>query len=85
MRCEPRRAVSIMLERASSGFRCRRADASRSSATDGAGLGLSLLKWIVDQHGATINLESCPGWGTSFTVKLPIDTSRTASRYVTVH
>jgi signal transduction histidine kinase len=43
-----------------------RADASRSS--DGAGLGLALLKSIVDLHGGSATIESTVGRGT--TVKL---------------
>ncbi len=56
-----------------------RADASRSPAADGAGLGLSLVKWIADQHGATIDVASRPGQGSTFTVKLPIDRTSCAS------
>ena len=41
-----------------------RADPSRSSATDGAALGLSLVKWIADRHAATIDVASRPGHGT---------------------
>jgi signal transduction histidine kinase len=51
-----------------------RAHASRSSATDGAGLGLSLVKWIADRHGATIDVASRPGHGSTFTVNLPVST-----------
>ena len=49
-----------------------RADSARSSHTDGAGLGLSLVKWIATRHGATIDVASRPGHGSTFTVDLPI-------------
>ena len=47
------------------------ADPSRSSGSDGAGLGLSLVKWIVDRHHGTITVDSRPGQGSTFTVTLP--------------
>src|SRR4029453_2769873 len=40
-----------------------RADPARSSTTEGAGLGLTLARWIVQSHHGTINLESSPGAG----------------------
>jgi signal transduction histidine kinase len=44
-------------------------DARRRS--DGAGLGLSIAKWIADAHGAQIDLASAVGQGTRFTVTFP--------------
>jgi heavy metal sensor kinase len=48
-----------------------RADPSRSSDTAGAGLGLSLVKWIVDRHHGRIAVASQPQQGSTFTVWLP--------------
>ena len=47
------------------------ADPARSSGTDGAGVGLSLVKWIVDRHNGTIAVDSRVGQGSTFTVLLP--------------
>jgi heavy metal sensor kinase len=49
-----------------------RADPARSSTVDGAGLGLSLVKWIVDAHRGRIAVSSQPGHGSAFTVWLPL-------------
>jgi signal transduction histidine kinase len=49
-----------------------RIDPSRSKKTGGYGLGLSMCKRIVEAHGGTINIESNPGRGVSFVVKIPI-------------
>jgi two-component system OmpR family sensor kinase len=47
------------------------ADPARSSGIDGAGVGLSLVKWIVDRHDGTIGVSSRMGEGSTFTVRLP--------------
>lgn len=48
-----------------------RIDPSRSKKTGGYGLGLSMCKRIVEAHGETIHIESNPGRGVSFIVKIP--------------
>jgi len=37
----------------------------------GTGLGLAVTKKIVEEHGGRIDLESEPGRGASFTIRLP--------------
>lgn len=49
-----------------------RADPSRSKSVEGAGLGLNLVQWIVDQHHGRVNAASSPGSGTLITLWLPL-------------
>jgi signal transduction histidine kinase len=49
-----------------------RADKARS-AQDGAGLGLSIVREIVQAHGGTVTATSHMGQGSQFTVALPVD------------
>jgi heavy metal sensor kinase len=39
----------------------------------GLGLGLSFVAWIVKAHNGTIDVDSSPGRGTRFTVRIPVD------------
>jgi signal transduction histidine kinase len=49
-----------------------RADKVRSRGMGGAGLGLSIARWIVTRHQGAIDVRSSPGKGTTFTVSLPL-------------
>src|SRR5262249_29242454 len=49
-----------------------RADKARSRGQAGAGLGLSIAKWIVDVHGGSISVQSEPAKGSVFAVRVPL-------------
>jgi signal transduction histidine kinase len=48
-----------------------RADPSRARATGGAGLGLAIVRQLVEAHGGQVRAESPPGQGARFVVVLP--------------
>jgi len=43
--------------------------------TKGSGLGLSLVRHIVLAHGGEVSVDSAPGRGSKFTIRLPLDTA----------
>ena len=51
--------------------RFKQVDKSLSRNTEGTGVGLSLVKSIVELHGGSIHAESVFGEGSKFTVMLP--------------
>ncbi len=60
-----------------------RVDKARSRELGGAGLGLSIAQWIVQQHRGAITLESEADLGCVFAIELPL-TASTPSMTVTV-
>ena len=49
-----------------------RANNDYARAQEGSGLGLSVVKGLVELHQGTMQLKSCPGEGTIVTVRLPV-------------
>ena len=49
-----------------------RADASRSRASGGVGLGLSIAAAIVEAHGGLMRVATSVGHGTTFSIELPL-------------
>lgn len=51
-----------------------RVDEARSREMGGAGIGLSIAQWIVQQHHGSISVQSELGHGSTFWVRLPLQT-----------
>ncbi len=49
-----------------------RVDTARTRTHGGAGLGLSIVKAIVEAHGGTVSVESKLGAGSTFTLRMPL-------------
>ncbi|HEX3957024.1 MAG TPA: HAMP domain-containing sensor histidine kinase [Trebonia sp.] len=51
-----------------------RADAARNRASGGTGLGLAIVAGLVTAHGGEVSVQTAPGQGADFRVKLPLST-----------
>ena len=49
-----------------------RVDKARSRQTGGSGLGLAIVRAIINRNRGEIQVDSCPGKGTAFTVTFPM-------------
>jgi signal transduction histidine kinase len=50
-----------------------RSPESESSSIPGTGLGLSLVAHVAKAHGGSVDVDSTPGGGSTFTVRLPLE------------
>ena len=51
-----------------------------TTRSEGMGLGLSLCRTVVEQHGGALDFEPRPGGGTVFRFTLPAETATRADR-----
>jgi two-component system sensor histidine kinase SenX3 len=56
-----------------------RIDPARSRHTGGTGLGLSIVKHVAQNHGGDVRVWSQPGYGSTFTLRLPEASHATAA------
>ncbi|HET8546101.1 MAG TPA: ATP-binding protein, partial [Pseudolabrys sp.] len=55
-----------------------RVDVADSRAQGGTGLGLALVKHVLNRHGGRLTIESTPGAGATFTMHVPLRASETS-------
>jgi signal transduction histidine kinase len=53
-----------------------RPDDARSRPGGGSGLGLAIVRQIAEAHGGTVEVESAPGEGARFVLRLPLPAAR---------
>jgi signal transduction histidine kinase len=59
--------------------RTRESGRREEGSSDGVGLGLSIARWIVDEHKGSIVVESRPAQGTRIAVTVPADSNGLSS------
>jgi signal transduction histidine kinase len=68
----PEDQLPHVFERFYRGDAARTRSGTGDTISEGAGLGLSIARWIVEEHGGVIDIESIVGRGTTVTVTLPL-------------
>jgi signal transduction histidine kinase len=53
-------------------FRAERSRTRMSTSSDGAGLGLAIVRGIAEAHGGSVSAQSAPQQGAAFTIRLPV-------------
>ena len=58
-----------------------RVKSKETEGKTGAGIGLSLVKHIIEAHGGKMYVKSRVGKGTTFTIYLPVSTQLTDNQF----
>ena len=56
-----------------------RVDKARSRETGGSGLGLSIVRHVMANHGGQVSVTSVEGEGSTFTLRVPLASTATGS------
>ncbi|WP_410614749.1 SpoIIE family protein phosphatase [Amycolatopsis sp. lyj-109] len=62
--------------------RFHRIPSARARSNEGSGIGLALVRELVGMHGGSVAVESTPGAGTTFRVRLPLGTAHLPAEHV---
>lgn len=65
--------------------RFRQVDKSLTRNREGSGIGLSLVKSLIDMHNGSIDVKSDYGYGSEFIIKLPVTTVDTINKVDSVY
>jgi PAS domain S-box-containing protein len=62
--------------------RFHRIPSARARSNEGSGIGLALVRELVSMHGGSVAVESTPGTGTTFRVRVPLGTRHLPAEHV---
>ncbi|WP_410573455.1 SpoIIE family protein phosphatase [Amycolatopsis sp. cmx-4-61] len=62
--------------------RFHRIPTARARSNEGSGIGLALVRELVGMHGGTVTVDSAPGAGTTFRVRVPLGTRHLPAEHV---
>ena len=51
---------------------------ANATSTEGSGIGLAIVREIIDEHNGSIEVKSAPGCGATFTIRLPLAAESTS-------
>ncbi|SEM59543.1 Signal transduction histidine kinase [Stigmatella aurantiaca] len=62
--------------------RFHRVQGAKGRSYEGSGIGLALVKELIQQHGGTVEVQSAVDQGTTFTIALPLGSAHLPSEYL---